>query len=79
MVVLEKTPENPLDSKEIKTANPNRNQPWVFIRRTSAEAEVPVFWPPDAKSQLTGKDPDARKDWRQKAKGQQRLRWLDNI
>ena len=79
MVVLEKTPENPLDSKEIKTANPNGNQPWVFIRRTSAEAEVQVFWPPDAKSQPTGKDPDARKDWRQKAKGQQRLRWLDSI
>ena len=68
MVVLEKTLESPLDSKEIKTANPKGNQPWAFIRRTNAEAEVPVFWPPDAKSQLTGKDPDDSKDWRQKEK-----------
>ena len=74
MVVLKKTLESPLDSKEIKTANPKGNQPWAFIRRTNTEAAVPVFWPPDAKSQLTGKDPDASKDWRQKEKGQQRMR-----
>ena len=47
--------------------NPKRNQPWIFIGRT--DAEVPIFWPPDVKSQLIGKDPDAGKDWRQKEKG----------
>ena len=57
-MVLEKTLENPLDSKEIKPVNPKRNQPRIFIGRTDAEAEAPMLWPPDAKSQLTGKDPD---------------------
>ena len=60
--MLEKTPESPLDSKEIKPVNPKRNQPWILIRRTDAEAETPVLWPPDAKSYLIGKDPDAGKD-----------------
>ena len=60
--MLEKTPESPLDSKEIKPVNPKRNQPWILIRRTDAEAETPVLWPPDAKSCLIGKDPDAGKD-----------------
>ena len=55
------------------------NQPWMFIGRTDAEAKAPVFWPPDAKSWLTGKDPDAGKDWRQERRGQQRMRWLDGI
>ena len=64
-VVLEKTLGSPLDSK-IKSVNPKRNQPWVFIGRTDAEA--PTLWPPDEKSRLTGKDPDARKDWRQEEK-----------
>ena len=64
-VVLKKTPESPLDSKEIKLVNPKGNQPWIFIGRTNAEAEAPIFWLPDAKSQLTGKDPDAEEDWRQ--------------
>ena len=63
--VLEKTPESPLDCKEIKPVSPKGNQPWIFITRTDAEAEVPVLWPPDTKSQLIGKDPDAGKDWRQ--------------
>ena len=63
--MLEKTLESPLDSKEILPVNPKRNQPWIFIGRTDAEAEAPVLWSPDAKSQLIGKDPDARKDWRQ--------------
>ena len=67
-VVLEKTLDGPLDCK-IKPVNPKGNQPWIFIRRTDAEAEVPVLWPPDAKSQLIRKDPDARKDWRQEKKG----------
>jgi len=55
-VVLEKTPESPLDSKEIKSVHPKGNQSWIFIGRTDAEAEAPIFWPPDAKSWLTGKD-----------------------
>ena len=63
-VVLETTLGSPLDSKEIKG-----DQSWVFIERTDAEAEAPVLWPPDAKSPLIGKDPDAGKDWRQEEKG----------
>jgi len=62
-VVLEKTLESLLDCKEIKWVNPKGIQPWIFIGRTDAEA--PIFWPPDAKSQLSGKDSDTRKDWRQ--------------
>ena len=56
-----KTLESPLDSKEIKPVNPKGNQPGKFIGRTDAEAEAPILWPPDMKSQLTEKDPDARK------------------
>ena len=67
IVVLEKTLESPLDSKEIKPVNPKGNQPWTFIGRTDAEA--PILWPPDAKSWLIGKDPDAGKDWGQEEKG----------
>ena len=62
-VVLEKTLENPLDSKEIKSVSPKGKQPWIFIGRTDAEAEAPILWPLDAKSQLIGKDPDAGKVW----------------
>ena len=68
-VVLEKTLESPLDSKEVKPVNPKGNQPWIFIGRTGAEAETPVLWPPDAKNGPIGKDPDARKGWRQEEKG----------
>ena len=68
-VVLEKTLESPLDYKVIKTVNPKGNQPWIFIGRTDAEVETAILWPPDAKSQLIGKDPDARKDWGQEEKG----------
>ena len=64
-VVLEKILESPLDFKEIKPLNPKRNQSWILIGRTDAEAETPILWPPDAKSQLIRKDPDAREDWRQ--------------
>jgi len=64
-VVLEKTLESPLDSKEIKPVNPKGNQPWIFIGRIDAEAETPILWPPDAKNGLTVKDPDVGKDWRQ--------------
>ena len=58
-----------MNPKGIKPVNPKRNQPWIFIGKSDAEAETPVLWPPDAKSQLTGKDPDAGKDWRQEEKG----------
>ena len=68
-MVLEKTLENPFDSKRIKTVNPKGNQPCIFIGRTDAKAEVPILWPPDVKNQLTGKNPDAGKDWRQEEKG----------
>ena len=64
-VVLMKTLESHLDSKEIKPVNPKGNQPWISIGRTDAEAKAPILWLPDAKSELTGKDPDAGKDWRQ--------------
>ena len=63
IVVLEKTLKSPLDSKEIKPVKPKGNQPWIFIGRIDAEAEFPTLWPPDMKSWLTGKDPDAGKDW----------------
>ena len=61
--------ESPFDSKEIKPVNPKGYQLWILVGRTDAEAEAPVLWPPDAKSQLIGKDPDARKDWKQEEKG----------
>ena len=61
-VVLEKTLESPLDSKEIQSVHPKGDQSWVFTGRTDAEAETPILWPPDAKNWLTGKDPDAGKD-----------------
>ena len=66
--MLEKTLGSPLVSKEIKPVNPKGNQHWIFIGRTDAEAEAPKLWPLDAKSQLTGKDPDAGKDGRQEEK-----------
>ena len=67
-VVLEKTSESPLDSKEIKPVNPKGTQPWTSIGRTDAEAEAPILWPPDVNSELIGKDPDAAKDWGQEEK-----------
>ena len=68
-VVLEKTLENPFDCKEIQPVNPKGNQSCIFIGRTDAEAEAPIFWPFDVKSRLIGKDPDAEKDWKQEEKG----------
>ena len=68
-VVLEKTLESPLDCKEIQPVNPKGKQSWIFTGRTDAEAETPIFWPPDAKSWFIWKDPDAGKDWRQEEKG----------
>ena len=67
--MLNKTLESPLDCKEIKPVNAKGNQSWIFFGRTDAEAKALIIWPPDAKSWLIGKDPDARKDWRQKEKG----------
>ena len=61
-MVLEKTLESSLDCKEIKSVHPKGNQSRIFIGRTDAEAETPILWPPDAKNQLIGKDPDAEKD-----------------
>ena len=80
-MVLEKTLESPLYSKEIKPVNPKGNQSWIFIGRTDAEAEAPILWLPDAKNWLIGKDPNTRKDWRQgrRRREQQRMRWLDGI
>ena len=76
IVVLEKTLESPLDCKEMKAVNPKRNQPWIFIGRTDAEALI--LWLPDAKSQLTGKDPDAGKRLKAKGEGSGRERdgWI---
>ena len=68
-MVLEKTLESLLDCEEIKPVHPKENQPWIFTERIDAEAEVPILWPPDVKSWLIGKDPDAGKDWRQEEKG----------
>ena len=63
--MLEKTLESPLGSKEITPVNSKVNLPWIFIGKTDAEAKALILWPPDVKSQLIGKDPDAVKDWRQ--------------
>ena len=65
IVALEKTLESPLDYKELKPVHPKGSQPWIFVGRTDAEAEAPILCPPDAKSGLIGKDPDAGKDWGQ--------------
>ena len=88
-VVLEKILESPLDCKKIQPVHPKGNQSWIFIGRTDAEAEAPIgawsilcsqsiLWPPDVKSWLTGKDPDAGKDWSQEEKGMtenEMVRW----
>ena len=68
-VMLEKTLESPLDCKEIQLVHPKGDQSWVFIGRTDVEAETPILWPPDAKSWLIWKDPDAGKDWGKEEKG----------
>ena len=78
-MVLEKTPESPLDCKEIKPVNPKGHQSWIFIGRTDVEAEAPKLWPPDAKNWLTGKDSDAGTIEGKRRSGQQRMRWLDSI
>ena len=78
-VVLEKTLESPLDSKEIQPVHSKGDQSWMFIGRTGAEAETPTLWRPHAKSWLIGKDSDSGRDWGQKEKGMKRMRWLDGI
>ena len=72
-MVLEKTLESPLDCKETKPVNRKENQLWIFIGRTDADTEAPIFWPPDANSRLTGKDPDAGKEGR-RIRGRQKMR-----
>ena len=67
--MLEKTLESPLDCKEIQIVQPKGDQSWVFLGRTDSEAETPILWPPDVKSRLIGKDPDAERDWGQEEKG----------
>ena len=68
-VVLEKTLESPMDSKEIQPVHPKGNQSWIFIGRTDAAAEITILWAPDVKSWLIGEDPDDGKDWRWEEKG----------
>ena len=84
-VGLEKTLESPLDCKEIQPVHPEGNQSWIFVGRTDTEVEAPILWPPDRKSWLTGKDPDAGKDRRQEEKGMTEdemvgwHRWLNGL
>ena len=77
-VVLEKTLESPLGCKEIQPVHPKGDQSWVFIGRTDAKAETPILWPPDVKSWLIWKDPDAGKDCGRR-RGRQKMIWLDGI
>ena len=77
--VLEKTLEGHLDHKEIKPVNPKGNQHWIFIEMTDAEGETPILWPPDARSQLTGKDSDAGKIEGRRRRWWKRMRWFDTI
>ena len=77
VVVLKKTLESPLESKEVKPVNPKGNQSWIFIGRTDTEAEAPILLPPDAKSRLNGKDLGMTEGRRRR--GRQRMRWLDGI
>ena len=79
IVVLEETLESPLDCKELKLVNPKGYQSSIFTGRTDAKAETPILRSPDVKNWLTGKDPDAGKDWRQEEKGMTEDRWLDGI
>ena len=68
-MMLERTLESPLDSKEIQPVHPKGNESWIFIGKIDAETETPIIWPPDANSWLIGKDPDAGKDWSWEEKG----------
>ena len=81
IVMLEKTLESPLDSKEIKTFNPKGNQSWILVGWTVGKGEASLLWPPDGKSQLIGANPDAGKDWRQREKGvtEDKMDWWHGI
>ena len=78
-VVLEKTFESPLDSKEVKAISPKGNQSWIFIGRTDTEAEAPVLWPPDAKSDSLAKTLMMGKIEAKRRRGQQRMKWIDSF
>ena len=78
-MLLEKTLESTLDCKEIQPVHPKGDQSWVFIGRTDVEAETPILWPPDAKSELIGKTLMLGKTEGRRRRGQQRMRWLDGI
>ena len=78
-VVLEKTVKSPLDCKEIQPVNPKGNQSWIFTGRTDAEAEAPILWPPDAKSQLIRNQTLMLREREGRRRGQQRMRWLNGI
>ena len=78
-VVLEKTLDSPMDSKEVKPVHPKGNQPWIFIGRTDAEVEAPILWPPDGKSWLIEKTLMLGKTEGKRRRGRQRTRWLDGI
>ena len=78
-VVLEKTIKSPLDCKEIELVHPKGNQPWIFIGRTDVEAETPILWPPDAKNWQFEKTLMLGKIEGRRKRGQQRMRWLDDI
>ena len=78
-VVLEKTLESPLDCKEIQPVHPKGNQSWIFIGTTDVEPETPILWPPDMNKWLIGKYLDPGKDWGQRRRGRQRMRWLCGI
>jgi len=79
IVVLEKTLQSPLNSKEIKSVNDKGNRPWIHIGRTDAEAEVSILWPPDLKSWLIGKTLMLGRMESKRRRGQQRMRWWDGI
>ena len=79
IVVLGKTLESSLDSKDIKTVNPKGNKPWILTGRTDAKSEAPILGPPDVKNWLIRKDPDDGKDWSQKDNGVTKDEWLDGI
>ena len=78
-VVLEKTLENPLDSKEFKPINPKGNQSWIFIGRTNTEAETPILWPPDVKSNSLEKALMLGKVGAKRWRGRQRMKWMDSF
>ena len=77
--MLEKTLESLLDFKKIQPVHPKGNKSWIFIGRADAKAETPILWPSDEKSWLSGKDPDTGKDWKEKEKRAEKMRWLESI